>query len=221
MSPLPSTESEGPARSPGPGWWFAALWVAAFVLPVAVQGAMAQLWRQGGAANVIGLPWATVFVLISAAGTGLLIRRYVPRPIFWIIGPIIGWAALVWFGGDYGWFILSWFTGPLGFPIVVLVAALLAGAIQSCAFTLAGEVWPPGPRARRWVAYSALTCVAMFTSPFVAGMFPADWGKPFEASFYAWLLVASSGGVVSCAGILRILHAVPESPGAGRADEPH
>lgn len=202
---MTATDTADPARMVRPGWWFAVLWVAAFVLPVAVQGTIASIVHEPGAAAQVGLPEVTVFVLASATGTALLVRRYVPRPAFWIIGPIASWCALLWIGGDHGWFILSFFTGFLGFPIVLLAFGYATGVIQSFAFVNADDAWSRHRQARRWIGISVLTSLAMLVAPFVTGNFPTDWSAPFSVSFVAWLVIASAGGAASCAGILWIL----------------
>lgn len=205
---MTSIDTAGPVRTARPGWWFAILWVAAFVLPVAIQGTIASMWQERGADAEIGLLEVTVFVLASATGTGLLIRRYVPRPAFWIIGPIASWCALLWIGDDLGWFILSWFTGFLGFPIVLLAFGYVTGVIQSFAFVTAADALSRHRQARHWIRISVLTSLAMLVGPFVTGNFPTDWSAPFAVSFVAWLVIASAGGAASCAGILWILRKV-------------
>jgi hypothetical protein len=214
---MTSIDIADPARTTRPGWWFVVLWVAAFVLPIAIQGSIASIWHERGAAPEIGLLEVTVFVLASATGTGLLIRRYVPRPAFWIIGPITSWCALLWIGDDRGWGILSWFTGFLGFPIVLLAFGCVTGVIQSFAFVNADDAWSRHRQARHWIKIALLTSLAMLVAPFVTGNFPTDWSAPFEVSLVAWLVIASAGGVASCAGILWMLRKAPLTVSAGAA----
>lgn len=203
---MTSSKTEEAVPRLRPKWWFGILWVGAFVLPIALQGTALSLWQGSGTAVEIGMTGATVFVLVSAVGTGVLIRHYVPRPLFWTMGPIACWGLLYLLGIEWRWFVLAWLTGLPGILLGVLAVACLAGAIQSRAFINAGDDWSRSRRARLWIGFSALTWLAMLLAPFATQGFSNDLMRPFDMNLETWLVVASAGGAVSCAGILRILH---------------
>ena len=212
---MTSSQAEKLAPRVRPKWWFGVLWVGAFVLPIAGQGIVLSLWQGSGGDVEIGTNGAAVFVFLSAIGTGVLVRPYVPRPLFWTMGSIAGWGLLYWFGVEFKWFLLAWLAGPPGFLLILLVVACLAGVIQSYAFINAGDVRSRSRRARLWIRFSALTWLAMGLAPFVTQGFSKSLGAPFNMSLETWLVVALTGGVVSCAGTLWILHKVPNDADDG------
>lgn len=215
-----SSQADKLAPRVRPKWWFGVLWVGAFVLPIAVQGVVLSLWQGSGGGVEIGTNGATVFVFLSAIGTGLLVRPYVPRPLFWTMGPIASWGLLYWFGVEAGWFILPLFLGPAIYLLVLPALGCLAAAIQVRAFVISGNALRGSARARSWRAFSALTWLAMVLAPFVTQGYSKDLVGPFTMNLATWLVVAFTGGAVSCAGILRILHKVSDDADDGAVQSP-
>lgn len=181
-----------------PGGWFAALWITAFVAPIAFEPSL--------------LVGTVVWVLISSAATGILLAPYVPRPWVWTRNTILALAVIV------AVFVLLGLALPFSLPIVMMLHALtplivpllglLVGAAQSSAFLTVGQDATESRRPGLWMWVSGASWLAMTLA------FSFMTGKPLRIDVQLDLRVALiallMGGAVSCAGMLWILRKIPE-----------
>jgi hypothetical protein len=184
--------------APKPGGWFAALWIAAFVAPIASQPSL--------------LAGTVVWVLVSSAATGILLAPYVPRPWVWTRNTLLALAAIV------AAFVLLGLAWPFLLPIVMVLyvftpvivpfLGLLVGAAQSSAFLKVGQDATESRRPGLWMWVSGTSWLAMTL------VFWYMTGKPLRLDVQLDLRVALiallTGGAVSCAGMLWILRKIPE-----------
>jgi hypothetical protein len=196
-----SVGTMAPAMADRPPGWFPVAWIALFVVPVIVK---ASIWpdRCPGCEE-----WGPM--LVSAVGTALLLRPYVPRPRVWaintVLGVAIGSVAALMAAGP---FIVGAPGGVVGVPLIIGVLGAVTGSMQAAAFVPKGGRILASPRARRWIAVAVASWYAAVLAPALI---------PFYAlRDFNWILLtaaAFAAGSVSGLGMFWILRRIPEPPG--------